>query len=83
MSIRSTIIEQINEIAEQQKKTLVPLTDNLPLLRSGLDSLCLAILVAALDDGIGLDPFSGDGNVPFPVTLGDFIALYENAAATA
>ena len=81
MSIRSTIIEQITQIAEQQKKTLRPLSDGLPLLDSGLDSLCIAVLVASLDDKLGLDPFGGDDDVAFPVTLGDFIALYENAAA--
>ncbi len=48
--IRSTILTQINRIAEQQKKTLAALTDDLPLLQSGLDSLCFAMLVASLDD---------------------------------
>jgi acyl carrier protein len=81
MSIRSTITEQIIEIAQRQKKTLAPLTDDLPLLESGLDSLCIAVLVAALDDTLDLDPFGDDGNAGFPVTLGDFIKLYENAAA--
>jgi acyl carrier protein len=57
------------------------LTDNLPLLDSGLDSLCLAIIVAGLDDELGLDPLSASDDVEFPVTLGEFIKLYENAAA--
>jgi acyl carrier protein len=81
VSIRSTITEQIIEIAGRQKKTLAPLTDDLPLLESGLDSLCIAILVAALDDTLDLDPFGDENNTAFPVTLGDFIKLYENAAA--
>jgi len=80
MSIRTTIMAQIVEIAEQQKKRLGPLSDSLPLLDSGLDSLCIAILVASLDDRLDFDPFSID-NAPLPVTLGEFIALYENAAA--
>ena len=50
----------------------------LPLLESGLDSLCVAIIVANLDDELGLDPFAA-GNVDMPVTLGDFIRLYEHA----
>ena len=77
--IRSVILDQITIIASQQRKELVPLTDSVPLLDSGLDSLCLAILVAHLEDETGLDPFSA-GNAAIPVTLGDFIALYENAA---
>ena len=81
MSIRSTILSQIAEIAEQQKKRLAPLTDGLPLLESGLDSLCIAILVASLDDRLDFDPFSREDMPKLPVTLGDFIALYEHAAA--
>jgi acyl carrier protein len=81
MSIRSTIIAQITDIAEQQRKRLPPLTDDLAMLDSGLDSLCIAILVASLEDKLGLDPFEGDGPATFPVTVGDFIRMYENAAA--
>jgi acyl carrier protein len=80
MSTRSAILEEIVRIADQQKKTLAPLTDDLALLNSGLDSLCIAVLVASLDDSLGIDPFDRDGDVAFPVTLGDFIALYENVA---
>ena len=79
MSVRPIILEHIVRIAEQQKKTLGPLTDSLPLLDSGLDSLCIAVLVASLDDSLGVDPFDREGDVVFPVTLGDFIALYEHA----
>ena len=80
MSVRLTVLSQINEIAEQQKKRLVPLSDDLPLLESGLDSLCFAILVARLEDHLGIDPFSVSDDVEFPSTLGDFIRIYENAA---
>jgi acyl carrier protein len=81
MSIRSVILERIVVIAQQQDKALAPLTDDLPLMGSGLDSLCIAILVANLDDELGLDPFAADDQVAFPVTVGDFIRFYENAAA--
>jgi acyl carrier protein len=81
MSIRSVILERIVVIAQQQDKPLAPLTDDLPLMGSGLDSLCIAILVANLDDELGLDPFAADDQVAFPVTVGDFIRFYENAAA--
>jgi hypothetical protein len=81
MSIRSVILERIVLIAQQQDKPLAALTDDLPLMGSGLDSLCIAILVANLDDELGLDPFATDDQVAFPVTLGDFIRFYENAAA--
>jgi hypothetical protein len=78
--IRSTILEEIHRIAALHHKKLAVLMDGLPLLESGLDSLCIAILVASLDDSLELDPFAEDENLAFPVTLGDFIQLYENAA---
>ena len=59
ISIREIILDQIKLVAQQQSKTLEPLNDDLPLLESGLDSLCIAVLVANLDDQLELDPFSG------------------------
>jgi len=78
--IRSTVISQMTRIAEQQKKTIAPMTDGLVLADSGLDSLCFAILVASLDEILDVDPFSEDANIEFPATLGEFIRLYEDAA---
>lgn len=80
MTIRSTILDQMATIAKLQHKELAPLTDKLPLLESGLDSLCLAILVANLDDELGLDPFGSGEGAEIPVTIGEFIQLYESAA---
>ncbi len=80
VSIRSAVLDQVRLVAEQQKKHLAPLTDGLPLLESGLDSLCLAIIVANLEDELGLDPFGTGNDITMPVTLGDFIGLYEHAA---
>ena len=80
MSTKLTITSEIKKVADEQKVTLAPLQDNLILLDSGLDSLCFAILVARLEDTLGVDPFSASDNVSFPVTLGDFVKAYENAA---
>jgi len=79
MSVKLTIVSQFEEVAKQQDKTLAPLSDDLVLLDSGLDSLCLAIIVARLEDALGVDPFGAE-DADFPVTLGDFIRFYENAA---
>lgn len=79
MSLKSEIIGQLVQVAEENNKTLAPLTDDLPLLHSGLDSLCLAVIVARLEDVFGIDPFRADDDAGFPVTLGDFIRFYENA----
>ena len=80
MAFKSEILNQFESVARERKKTLPPLTDDLPLERTGLDSLCFAIIVARLEDKFGRDPFSADGDVAFPVTVGEFIALYEHAA---
>jgi acyl carrier protein len=81
MTVRATVLKQIEIVAAQQHKTLQPLSDDMHLIDSGLDSLCLAILVANLDDELSLDPFGTGDDVPIPVTVGDLITLYENAAA--
>ena len=80
MSIRLTIENEIKRVAAEQNRTLKPLSDDLVLLDSGLDSLCFAILVTRLEDELGFDPFTTAEDVYFPVTLGDFIGFYENAA---
>ena len=80
MSIKSTVLAQIQQIAETDNKTLPPLTDDLVLLDSGLDSLAIAVLVARLEETLGFDPFTESDDVFYPVTLGDFIRFYENGA---
>jgi len=80
MSMKSMVISEIEQIAEQHQKKLTPLTDESILMNTGLDSLCFAILVARLEDRLGVDPFSTPGNIDFPVTLGDFVRVYENAS---
>jgi acyl carrier protein len=76
MSVRSTIASLFQEIADQQHRKLAPLSDDLKLLQSGLDSLSFALIVARLEDSLGFDPF--DAVDRFPVTFGDFVKLYES-----
>jgi hypothetical protein len=81
MSVRSAILTQFQEVAKESNLTLAPLTDDLPLVQSGLDSLWFAIVVARLEDVLGFDPFVDIEDDRFPVTLGDFVKIYEEAAA--
>jgi hypothetical protein len=37
------------------------------------------VLVARLEDKLGVDPFSTAEDSSFPVTLGEFVGFYENA----
>jgi acyl carrier protein len=78
MTIKSSIISQIEQVARDQKRTLAPLSDELPLTQLGLDSLSIAMLVARLEDEFGFDPFSSAEALEFPVSLGDFIRVYEH-----
>jgi acyl carrier protein len=80
MTAKLTIMSEMRRVADEQARTLASLSDELVLLDSGLDSLCFAILVARLEDKLGLDPFSTAEDVTFPVTLGDFVRAYERAA---
>ena len=82
MSLTSTIAAHFQQVAQEQRRTLAPLSDDLRLLQSGLDSLSFALIVARLEDALGFDPFDAPEMVKFPVTFGDFVNFYENAAAT-
>jgi hypothetical protein len=72
----------MEQVAQEQNVKLPPLSDALVLLDSGLDSLGFAILVARLEDTLGCDPFAASDEAYFPVTLGDFVRVYEHAAKT-
>ena len=73
-------MDQMTEIAREHGKILAPLRDDLILLDSGLDSLGFAVLVARLEDRLGVDPFTASEDALFPVTFGDFVKVYENGA---
>ena len=79
MSIKLTIMDLMQQIAREHGKTLAPLRDDLVLLNSGLDSLGFAVLVARLEDTLGIDPFTAAEDAMFPLTLGDFVKVYESA----
>jgi len=82
-SIRTTIISQFEQVAAEQRHKLAELTDDRPLMQCGLDSLGFAIVVARLEDSLGIDPFSSSEDAQFPVTFGDFIQMYEKMHANA
>lgn len=79
MSIKLRIISEFENVAKEQRKSLAPLTDDLILTESGLDSLAFAVIVSRLEDALGFDPFTTSEGGDLPVTLGEFVQLYENA----
>jgi len=81
MSVKLRIFSAMQQIAEEQKVTLPPFQDDLLLHDTGFDSLAFAILVARLEDDLGIDPFTIAEDAAFPSTLGEFIRAYENVPA--
>jgi acyl carrier protein len=81
MSTRLRILSEMQRIAAEQQVTLPPLVDDLSLHETGFDSLGFAILVARLEDDLGIDPFTIAEDAAFPLTVGDFIRAYENVPA--
>ena len=81
MSVRSRIFDAMWQIAKEKDVTLPPLDDDLTLHETGFDSLAFAILVARLEDDLGIDPFTIAEEVAFPSTVGDFVRAYENVPA--
>lgn len=75
MSARAKVTSIFEDVAKEQNRRLAPLTDDLKLLQSGLDSLSFALIVARLEDALGFDPFETVDT--FPVSFGDFVKLYE------
>lgn len=82
MSIRSKIFNEIEAVAAQHGKVLAPLTDDLPLLEAGLDSLSFAMLVIRLEDLTGCNLFTPGSNAEFPQNLGELVALFEESQVT-
>jgi acyl carrier protein len=81
MSVALRIVSVMQQIAKDQQITLPPLNDDVLLHETGFDSLAFAILVARLEDDLGIDPFTISEDAEFPLTVGDFIKAYENVLA--
>ena len=83
MSVRDDIIEVFTSVAHDHAKRLVPLTDDVLLRESGIDSICLAIVLTNLEARLGSDPFNTLKEIEIPATFGEFVAVYERAVDAA
>jgi acyl carrier protein len=82
-AVRDTITRTFTEVFEETSDVAVPpLTDDLVLLESGLDSLAFAVVVTRLEEELGYDPFMESPEPYYPQTLGEFIEFYERHSAT-
>ncbi|MCU8084606.1 acyl carrier protein [Shewanella sp. SM23] len=57
------------------------INDETVLLQSGLDSLGFAMLVAQLEEYLGIDPFSQLQLAVYPRTFAEFVSIYQQAQA--
>ena len=78
-TIRTTFLEILQSSGQQLNE---PLTREIVLLRSGLDALGFAILVARLEGGLNYDPFVQMSEPVYPQTFGDFVDIYEQFKPT-
>ena len=78
-NLKSLIVEKINKILNEQNidTNHREMSDSTVLLDSGLDSLGFAILVTTLEEELGYDPFQIMEDAVYPVTLGEFVAIYD------
>src|SRR5207247_11061777 len=79
MSIRATVISEIQRVAQDDKRSLAPLTDDLVLVDSGLNSLASALLMARLEDTLGSDPSTEPRDAAHPATRGSLDRLCDAA----
>ena len=82
-AVRAAVAASFEQTAQAQARTLQALSDDLVLVDSGLDSLCFALIVAQLEDDLGVDPFSDLDDAFFPVSFGEFVQLYSTAVERA
>ena len=77
--MRNIILNKFNEALGQTDKSeqYETIEDSAILLETGLDSLGFAILVALLEEELDLDPFQLMDDPIYPITFGEFIAMYE------
>ena len=75
--IQSIIVKSMKDVAKSVDATLVvDLADTTPLLKSGLDSLGFAMLVAQLEEELGFDPFVSSETATYPTTLKELVDFY-------
>uniref|UniRef100_A0A486XXU5 Carrier domain-containing protein n=1 Tax=Rheinheimera sp. BAL341 TaxID=1708203 RepID=A0A486XXU5_9GAMM len=80
MNVEQIIRDSLEQVAVMANCQLIAdITDDTVLLQSGLDSLGFAMLVAQLDEDLGVDPFSQMQIAVYPRTFGEFVSIYHQA----
>ena len=80
MNVEQIIRDSLEQIALMANCQLITdIKDDTVLLQSGLDSLGFAMLVAQLEEDLGVDPFSQMQIAVYPRTFGEFVSIYQQA----
>lgn len=75
--VRELIRGELTALLAENGVTDIPqLDDDDILLDTGLDSLGFVVLVTRLEDALGYDPFTEMAEAVYPLTLGEFVAVY-------
>jgi acyl carrier protein len=78
MNLEKIIFNEIRQIAAETASPVgSELNRDTKVFDSGLDSLGFAVLVAKLEETLGYDPFVSMAEPIYPVTLGEFVDMYE------
>ena len=77
--MRKIILEKFNLALEhsEAEERYEDIPDDQVLFETGLDSLGFAVLVALLEEELDWDPFQELEEAVYPVTFGEFVAIYE------
>lgn len=80
MNIEQRIKDNLSQVAQLANCLLITdINNDTVLLQSGLDSLGFAMLIAQLEEDLGIDPFSQMQIAIYPRTFGEFVKIYEQA----
>lgn len=80
MKLEQTIRDALAQVALIANCQLIDnIESDTVLLQSGLDSLGFAMLVAQLDEDLGVDPFSQMQIAVYPRTFAEFVSIYRQA----
>jgi acyl carrier protein len=83
MDVRAKVTQTIRAVAVENNKEIGPVEDDGHLVEIGIDSLCMASVIAVLDDDLAVDPFGSGNDVMIPITVGDLIQVYQSAVRDA
>ncbi len=78
MNLRNLVADTLGTVMRENGLTPPPdFHEDQPLLKTGLDSLGYAIVVARLEQALGYDPFVLMDEPVYPRTFGELVAIYE------